>query len=177
MKLAPFLLVLVALAPVRPALAHDSDCWVLGGDGSSLHFRGRCEPAEARFAADSRDGDITLLLTDRAVAMQLSDRALHRITRELRAEQDEDGDCALAVAIKTVVLSSVRSLLDHSAQCPLRDLRDVEYRDGELVFTTWHGEHPFRHIDVHDESATRGFSARDAQEFVRQFHRLQADAR
>ncbi len=174
MRLATIALVLLALAPARPALAHDHlDGLVLGHD-DDVRWCERVSPGDAVLAIDSEDGDVTLLLTRDRVAMQLSDRTLHRIGRELRREERErdDDDCALAVAIKSVVLHSVSALLDHSAVCPLRELRDVTYEDGELVFTTRGGDHVFQHFAVHDERATRAFSERDARAFVSAFHRL-----
>jgi hypothetical protein len=104
------------------------------------------------------------------VAVQLSDRTLRDVRRELRDKEDEE-DNALARAVMAVVMSGVRSLLDHSAECPIRDLRDVEYRHGRLVFTTEDGEQMFSNMDVNDCEVMEGFSGDDARAFVREFHR------
>jgi hypothetical protein len=112
-----------------------------------------------------------LVLTRRIVAVQLSDRMMHKIDRELRLKEDED-DGVLAEAIKSAVIGSVRAILDHSLQCPLDELRDAEYRHGRLVLTTQEGKRLFAHIDVEDRNVMESFSEGNAQAFVREFHRL-----
>jgi hypothetical protein len=134
----------------------------------------RHDPRDAEMAITTEDGDATLLLTREVTAIQLSDRALHKIQRKLKAEQDQDEDNVLGNAIKTAVLSSVRALLDHSAEVPVRKLRSVEYRDGRLVFTTESGKRIFDDVDVNDRDVMESFSERDALAFVREFRRVKA---
>jgi hypothetical protein len=78
----------------------------------------------------------------------------------------------VARAFVAVVLSGVRTLLDHSAECSVRDLRDVEYRGGRLVITTESGDRLFDGLDVDDEDVLEGFSDRDAHAFVREFQQV-----
>src|SRR5689334_2981965 len=73
----------------------------------------RYDERDARIAITSRDGDVTLLLTRDAVAMQLSDRTLRHIRREIRRDHDDDDDNAFAQAIKSAVAASIGSLLNH----------------------------------------------------------------
>jgi hypothetical protein len=132
----------------------------------------RHDDQQAVIAITTRDGDATLLLTDEVVALQLSDRKLHRIKRELQRERDDEEDNALAQAIKTAVITGVSSLLDHCAECPISDLRDVDYRDGRLVFITEGGREVLQSGDGDDQNTLRGFSASDARQFVKEFRRL-----
>ena len=84
----------------------------------------------------------------------------------------DDDDNPLAHAIKTVVLSSVRTLLDHAALVDLRDLEDVQYRDDRLVLVAENGRHLFGKLDVDDRNVLEGFSKHDALEFVQEFQRV-----
>src|SRR5207247_10052580 len=100
------------------------------------------------------------------VAIQLSDRVLHKVNRKMRDADDED-DNALGRAIKTAVLSGVRSLLNHSAECDIRDIAKADYRDGELILTARNGERIFASTEIGDEDVMHNFSESDARAFVR----------
>ena len=170
-------LAVLVLPPVlsAPSSACD-DQKVSIGHTSCCDWPARWAPrhsaAEQRFAIDTESGKATLLLTDKVAAIQLSDRTLHRLERKFKAEQEDDEDNVIAQAIKTAVLGSVRALLDHSAECPIRELRDVEYRNGKLIFISEDGDRVFEDIDVSDEDVMTTFSDRDARAFVREFRKL-----
>ena len=170
MKIAALLLVLLAMAPAGRSLACDRD----GITFNALHcdepcrIASRTDPRDARLAMTTEDGDASLLITDDVVALQLSDRALKRARTQLR-EEERDDDNVVAAAIKAVVVSAVRSLLDHSIECPLRDVRSAEWRDGRLVLTGVDGASLFDGVDVDGHDVMEGFSERAAREFVREF--------
>jgi len=134
------------------------------------------DPADARLAITTEDGKVTLLLTDRDVAFQLSERTLHKVDRELRDKQDLE-DNWLGAAIVTAVVGTVRDLVDNSLECRIRDLRDVSYEDGRLRFIARNGRPVFDDADVCDSDVTSAFSERDARTFVREFRKLKADQR
>ena len=161
-------------APQASARDHDLCRFQTSCCEKPVRWAQRYDERGALIAITSRDGDATLLLNDEVVAMQLSDRTLHRIKRELKRGRDDDEDNALAQAIKSAVVASVSSLLDHSAECPIRDLKDVDYRNGSLVFTTEGGRQIFKSVQVDDEDVMRGFSASDARQFVKEFRRVKA---
>ena len=177
MLLARASILLLALLPAGPALAHESrgvrvnhfDC------DDPLRWAARHDAARARHAITTEDGKVTLVLTDRVVAFQLSDRTMRKLDRELhRARHEDDDDGGIGEAIRTAVLGTVRSVLEHSAECPVRELRDVRYEDGRLVFVARDGERLFENFEVDDDDVLESFDPRDAREFVRQFHRLRA---
>jgi hypothetical protein len=141
--------------------------------GKDVHWSERRDPADARFTMTTEDGEVTLLLTDRDVAFQLSDRSLHRVHRELRDAENEQ-DNWLASVIVTAVTGTVREVLDHSLVCRVSDLRDVTYQDGRLVFTGRNGRRVFGRMEVCDEDVSHAFSERDARNFVREFRRVKA---
>jgi len=167
------LLALAASPAFSPgSVAHATSIHCSGMD-PYVHWADRCDPTDARVTITTEDGDVTLLLTERDVVMQLSDRTLRKVQRELRDAED-DQDNVLASAIVTAVTATVRELLGHSFVCHVRDLRDVSYEDGRLVFTGRNGRTVFGHADVCDSDVTRAFSERDARSFVREFRRLKA---
>ena len=133
----------------------------------------RHDAEDARVAITTADGDVTLLLTRKVVALQLSDRTFHKVNRELRQKQEE-ADNPLAEAIQTVVIGGVRALLGHSAECPVREISDVTYRQGRLVFVTEDGGRLFEDVEVNDSNVMADFPQRDAREFVREFRRLKS---
>ena len=175
MKTLPVALAFLFILPAGGVLAHGPDT---PADGvhvsccdSPARWAPRHDPRDARLAIDSEGGNATLLITDGVVALQLSDRTLRKANRELRNEEDEE-DNAIARAVMAAVLSGVRTLLDHSAECPVRDLRDVQYRGGRLVLTTEGGDRLFDGLDVNDRTVLECFSDRDARLFVREFQRV-----
>jgi hypothetical protein len=174
-----FILLLLALVPRTAAFAHEHGTTIVTGGSCGdppTRWAQRHDPGDARFTMTTEDGSSVLLLTGHVVALQLSDRVLHKADREMRREKDES-DGFLAGIIKSAVLGGVRELLDHSLECPLHAVRDAEYRHGRLVLTTEDGERLFEDVKVDDRDVMEGFSDRDARDFVREFHRLRAHGR
>lgn len=179
MKPAIAALALLALLPAGSSLAHDNDGIRIGPGfhcDDPMRWGPREVASQARIAITTEDGKVTLVLTDRVVAFQLSDRTMRKLDRELaraRHERDDD-DGAIGAAIKTAILGSVRSLLDQSAQCPVGELRDVRYEDGRLVFIARDGDRLFENFEVDDEDVLESFDPQDARALVREFLRLRA---
>ena len=164
-------LLALALAPALPSEPAAHATTFTCKDFDHLHWRDRLDPGRARCAITTEDGDVTLLLTDRDVAFQLSERTLSRVHRKLwDAEHDQDN--WLASVIVTTVTSTVREVLDHSFVYHVRDLRDVSYEDGRLVFTGRDGRLLFGDGAFCDSDASGAFSERDALKFVREFRRV-----
>ena len=174
MKPTPLVLALLTLFVAAPAFARERDCaFSMGCNSSMVHVTSRFDPRDARLAINTEDGDATLLITDDVIAVQLSDHAMGCLRRKLHDEYDED-DNALAQSIKAVVFTTVRSVLNHSATCRIRDVRDVRYEDGRLEIVTNDRGAVFTHLDVDDDNVMRDFSDRDARAFVQEFHRVKA---
>ena len=179
MKTVLLTLLGLTLLPAPGAFAHGSDLCRLNTSccDAPVRWAQRHDTRGTRIAITSADGDALLLLTDDVVAMQLSERTFHKIKRELRHGGDDAEDNPFAQAIKTAVMASVSSLLNHSAECPIRDLKDVDYRQGRLVFTSEDGGRVFDHVNVNDEDVMRTFSEDDARLFVREFRRAKSRTR
>ena len=161
-----------------PAGAHD----LLPGNVkvADVHAPARWAPRhdarDARLAITNREGNVTLLLTDEVVAIQFSERTLRDIHRQMRADEDTR-DNAIARALASAVMSGVRTLLDHSAECPIRSLHAAAFVDGRLVFTAVDGEHVLEGTRVDDREALTTFAEDDARTFVRECERLRRQKR
>jgi len=172
---------LLALAVLATALTQAPNALARGHDSPKITLNSTCNPPshlaprvdsrDAKFLINTEDGCASLLVTRDAVAMQLTDRAFRDVGRHLDDVEDED-DNILAQSIKAVVLGSVRSLLDHSVECSIHDLYDIQYRHGRLVFITEDDDYVFENLNVNDRDVVESFSEKDAKEFIRQFRKL-----
>lgn len=168
-----FAVLALAAGPLSAPSATQASTINCRGIGRDVRWYDRFDLSEARFAINTQDGDVTLLLTDRDVAFQLSDRAMRKVNRELKNAKD-DQDNVLASVVVAVVTGTVREMLDHSMVCHVRDLQDVRYEDGRLIFIGKHGRAVFCGEDDCDPNGVRAFSERDAQAFVKEFRRVKA---
>jgi hypothetical protein len=169
---------LATLGPGSAAARESSDLSLRSSCCTApMRWGTRHDLRDARISIRTRDGGAVLLLTDEVVAVQLSDRALRDLRREMRDKEDEDDDSALARAIKVAVLSGVRELLSNSAECPVREVGDVEYRNGHLIITTRDDETIFDDMELSDHEVMDDFAPSDARAFVRAFRRLEAERR
>jgi hypothetical protein len=146
-----------------PAISCDPESPVEWGDRHDL--RG------ARCAVLTQDRAVALVLTRDVVAVELSDRYLRDLDREMDRERDDD-DGVIAQAIKDAVLDGVRSVLDHSLECPLDELSDVRYRAGRLELLTRDGGSVFDDLEVDGRRVLESIPEHEARAFVREFHRL-----
>src|SRR6185295_17988644 len=122
-------------------------------DGPCISLKSCCEAptrladrwdrGEIRTAITTEDGSVNLLLADGVVALQLSDKSMRKIRRELQKQEWDEEDNAIARAVKSAVLGSVHSMLDHSIECRIRDVRSVDYRDGRLIIVSRDGDRIF----------------------------------
>ena len=178
MRTAVITLMLAMLLPAGAVSAHDHHVKIGSCEvREPLEWGARHDLARARFAMLTEDRAAALVLTRDRVAVQLSDRTLHKLDREIASEKSGDEDGLIAQVIKSAVLGSVRALLDHSLECPIGDLRDVRYRDGRLILITEDGDRIFEDLNIDDHEVLEGFSEHDAQAFVREFHRVKERSR
>ncbi len=152
------------------------------GSGSSCcdspsRWASRHPVRERLFAIDTENGKGTLLITREVLALQLSDRTMHKLDRELRDEKRDRHDEPLVDVLKAAVLGGVRRLLDHSAECDLRDVRSVDYRNGRLVILDTAGDRLFEGVEMEDDRVLENFSERDALAFIREFRAAKSQRR
>jgi len=140
--------------------------------GDHVRWAEHHNPGDARCAITTEDGKVTMLLTDRVIALQLSDRTLHRVRHELRDKESDQEDNPLGYAIAAAVIGTVRALIDDSFEVRLRDLRDVSYDNHRLVLTARNGDSVFQDSNICDTDVLTAFSDQDAQRFVREYRKL-----
>lgn len=172
-------LLVLALSPAGAAFAKSlDDCPNVTINGGCCdpptRWGERWDAGDARRAITSRDGAVTLLIDDREVALQLSDRAMHKISRKLheKGNDDDSDENPIGQALKDAVLTVVRSMLDHSVECRVRDLRSVDYRDGRLELITNDGDRLYEKIEVDGRDVLESFAPADARDFVSEFQRV-----
>lgn len=133
----------------------------------------RYRAGEEDFAITTESRKVVLLMTDRVVALQLSDRVLDKLSRKMKDERDEN-DNVLGHAFKSAVLTGVHSMLSHSAECPIREIARADYRDGELILESKSGKRIFGEPDIDDDNVMTSFAPADAKLFVRELRKRMA---
>jgi hypothetical protein len=177
-KLRTLALGALILLPAQQAMAqghHHSHVTINSDDDDSPARPGpRHSLRDAQIAITTTDNTASFVLTRSVVALQLTERAL----REIRDGDDDDReDGVFASMIASAVRGTVASVLRHSIEVPVSDLRSVDYRNGRLIFVTEDGERIFEDTEINDTDVTASFSARDAQAFVREFRAMKARTR
>lgn len=180
MKLSALALAALLVVPAHQAMAqrhHGAHLEINDVDGHDVARPGpRYAPRDAQLAISTTNDAASFILTREVVALQLTDRTLRDVHADMdRDTREETGFFASMVA--SVVRSSVGSMLRHSLEVPIRDIRTVDYRAGRLVFVTEEGERIFEKAEINGTDLTASFSARDAQAFVREFRALKARTR
>lgn len=176
--LAPLAAAFLLHAAAAPSVAQNVRMNLEISDGTTGDLGSRRSLRDAEHAIVTRDGVAAMLLTRDVVAFQLTDRGLRDIVRQMEDDADSDSRAGVFVSfITAAVRGGVESILERSIEIPIADLKDVEYRGGELVLTDRDGEKVFRSVRVNDTRVTRAFSEADARAFVREFHRVKRTAR
>lgn len=180
LKLPVLALSALLLLPAHQAIAqhHGHHIEINDDDDSDSPARPgrRHELRSAQFAMTTTNDVASLLLTRHVLALQLTERGLGEIGRDMDDDDDEDAGF-IGRFVSSVVKSSVRSVLRHSLEIPIDDVRSVDYRGGRLVITTEDGDRVFDQVEINDTDVMESFSRRDAEQFVRQFRVLKAQSR
>jgi hypothetical protein len=130
---------------------------------------------QARHAITTQDGAASLLLTERAIVLQLTDRELERIGSTESEKQEGQG--VLARMFESMVRGGVRVLLNHGIEYPLSDLADARYENGRLFFVRNNGERIFEDVRINETEMMEGFASRDARAFVARFREAKSKGR
>lgn len=154
-------LVCAALALAAPAHAQRGHT---RGD-SDVRFVERQPLRRATSAIQTRGGEVALLLVDRKLVMQLTDRGLSDIDREMDddAKREESG---FARVLAGVVRGGVRTMLDRGVEYPVSELREARYENGRLILEDREGNSVFENVRVNDIQVMESFSPADARAFA-----------
>jgi hypothetical protein len=184
MKLAALALSALLFVPAHQALAqrgHDNDhgprISINDIDGGDLVRPGpRHSLRNAHMAITTTDNTASFVMTREVVALQLTDRMLREVNREMDRDLNEEKGM-FASMVANVVRGTVGTVLRRSLEIPIDELRTVDYRGGRLVFVTEDGDRIFENAEVNGTDLTASFSPREAQAFVREFRALKARTR
>lgn len=176
MKNAPLVLTVSLLGITSLARVPAASACDVSLDCDRAHWANHHDPSDSRLAITTEDGKVTMLLTNRDVVLQLSDRTVHRVRRELRGKKEEQEDNWFAYAIVSAVEGTVNGLIDNSVEYRLRDLRDAYYENGRITIVGRDGKRAFRDTNIDHGDVMSSFSEKDARSFVREFKKAKSQS-
>jgi hypothetical protein len=127
----------------------------------------RQPPASGKPSLQSTSRWTELMLKDDAVYMQLTDYGLKQVGEPQDVRDKDEG--FLGNILKTMALSGVRQLLDHSIALPLADMRTALVRQRQVVLVTCQGKEVFNKVKINDQVQT--YPQDQAEDFVRRVNR------
>jgi len=130
-------------------------------DDSRTKLAPRHTASDSRIAITTRDGSTMLLMTNEAVAIQLTDASIDKM------HASDDGGF-----LEELLASGVRFALRKAVEFPLANVKSVEYRDGAIVMTNDQNKPVFTNVKVNGAEVMRDFSAADATRFVSAFRAI-----
>lgn len=170
--IVPFLsLVAFTLLVIPSQIAAQHNDIFTGHDDLDADITDRMLHDDAEYAMTTREGSVDLMLTDNTVVIQFSNRFLSDLDDEIRSEADVDEASVLAEVITSMISSGVNTLLNHALEIPIREIREVYYKDGKLHIIDYDGEEIFGELEIDDVYIMEDFARRDAQRFVSEAER------
>ncbi|HEY0151904.1 MAG TPA: hypothetical protein VGB92_07900 [Longimicrobium sp.] len=154
-------LVCAALALAAPAHAQRGPT---RGD-SDARFVERQPLRRATSAIQTRGGEVALLLIDRKLVMQLTDRGLSQIDRDMDDDAKKEGS-GFARVVAGMVRGGVRTMLDRGIEYPVSELREARYANGRLILEDREGNSIFEDVRVNDIQVMESFSPAEARAFA-----------
>lgn len=166
---APFFGILLAalLIPMQSTAQHHD--FMFGNDDIDADVTDRLEPRDAEFAMTTREGSVDMMVTDRAILIQFSDRFMDNLEEEIHNEDDQyeyEEASVLADVFKSMITSGVRSLLDHALTIPLHEIQEAYYDNGRIYLIDYEDEEIFGDLKIEDVDVMEDFFRRDARRFV-----------
>lgn len=124
-------------------------------EDSRTHLAPRRDVSAARTAITTREGSVSMLLMNDVVAVQLTDRALARVS-----DKEDPG------FLEGLLVAGVRWGLRKAVEVPIASIGSAEVRDGALVLTNDKNQPLFTNIKVNGTDVLHDFAAADAVRFV-----------
>jgi hypothetical protein len=126
------------------------------------------------FTIKSENNAVELTLSDAAVTMKLSESLLQEAEGEMQRDPDVQKG-GLAGRFAQFVTHAVDSMLHHTIEYSLADIKSVDYRDGGLVFV-YNKKHTFSFevVKIDNKPALQSFTEADARDFAERFTQVKA---
>lgn len=114
----------------------------------------------------NRDSSVNLILQGDRILAGLSPQTVERVRREL--ESSTADDTGLGGSIAQIVKRSVAGSIGTHVVYPVRDIREIEYRDGQIVIVRHDGSATrlLGSVKTGETEAGKTFRPDDAQRFV-----------
>lgn len=129
--------------------------------------------SDDQFATLTENGTVKLGLTSDRLYFTVSDAVREHVDQEIASGMKDD-DSRIGRSIGGAIRRGVQSALNIDIDYRLSEIRDVDYRNGELVFDFENEDRSFDNIKIDDEPITRAFTDEDARAFVAAFRRVKA---
>lgn len=115
----------------------------------------------------NKDESVNLIVAETGIAVQFSDEFLNKLEEEIKNSENENTEASvLEGAIRSMVGSGVRSILDHAILIPFYELGSVSYENGRIYMTDINGNEIFEDLEINDKQVMEDFSRRDSRRFV-----------
>lgn len=114
----------------------------------------------------NRDSSVNLILQGDRILAGLSPQTVERVRREL--ESSTADDTGLGGSIAQIVKRSVAGSIGTHVVYPVRDIREIEYRDEQIVIVRKDGSTArlLGSVKTGEQEAGKTFRPEDAQRFV-----------
>ena len=115
----------------------------------------------------NQDSSVNLILQGANVLAGLSPKTVERIRSEMQQSMADD-TAGLGGSIAQMVKKTVAGAVGTHAVYPVRNMREIEYRDGRIVITRRDGstDELFSSIKKDEQRMSETFSPEDARRFV-----------
>lgn len=163
--------VVVVMAWIGTKRGHRSDRTEMRVERRAPDVERQTPAMEALGPGDMRiynqDSSVNLVLRGAEVLAGLSPQMREKITREI-AQSTTDDTAGFGAAVANVVRTTVASAIATHAVYPVRDIRDIEYRDGQIVIVRNSGRtvELLGNVKTDGEKISRTFAREDALRFV-----------
>jgi hypothetical protein len=118
----------------------------------------------AESALQTEDGKVALLLVRGALVMQMTDRGLAEIGRDM--ERDNREETGFARFVGNIVRSGVRTMLDRGIEVPLSEIREARFERNRLMLVGRDGKELFQNVKVNDTEVMESFDPARARAFA-----------
>ena len=115
----------------------------------------------------NQDSSVNLILRGAEILAGLSPEMREKITQDI-VQSTADDTAGFGGAVANVVRTTVASAIAQHAVVPLRDVRDVQYEDGQIILVRNNGRRfeLLENVKTDGEKISRTFAREDALRFV-----------